>query len=106
MRKKIRKHLKQIDLTYLKPKITCLKNKDLILETWDTPLNKALTDRVGFTVKRDSRGHLQKIDRITYETVINGRWEWIFRFDDHGGTGVVHGHRRVSLRDTKIKTIT
>lgn len=96
MSKKFR-HLKQIDLSYVTPEIRIPTNT--IETSWNAPLNKALTDRIGFTLKKDKKGIVVKIDRITYETLINNKWEWIFRFDDHGGFGPIHGHLRVSLKN-------
>lgn len=29
----------------------------------------------------------------------NGQWEWVVRYDDHGGTGLLHRHFRISLTD-------
>ena len=97
MSKIITKHTKQIDLTYIIPKTKIPRNT--IETSWDTPLNKALTDKIGFTVQKDNKGNIVKIDRITYETLINRKWEWIFRFDDHGGVGPIHGHFRISIKN-------
>mgnify|MGYP001600306590 CR=1 FL=1 len=63
------------------------------------PLNIAQEDRISFSVLRNSKQKLRKIENISYEINIEGNWEWIVRYDDHGGTGLLHRHIRISLKD-------
>jgi len=74
----------------------------LHIQSGNIPLNKAQTDKISFSVLRNEKNRLKKIENISYEINIDGHWEWIVRYDDHGGKGPLHRHFRVSLKDNKI----
>ncbi len=65
-------------------------------------LNIARNDRISFSVLRNEKNHIRKIENISYEIVIDGKWEWVVRYDDHGGFGLLHRHVRVSLEDERV----
>lgn len=94
MGRKIRKHFKNI-LPIKKPVI----KEVLRTRKGNIPLNIAQTDRISFSVLRNDKNKLRKIENISYEIYIEDRWEWVVRYDDHGGLGTLHRHDRVSLRD-------
>lgn len=77
------------------------KEKELQKQTSNFPLNTAQTDRISFSVLRDTKRKIIKIENISYEIQINGKWEWVVRYDDHGGSGQLHRHFRVSLYDLR-----
>lgn len=95
--RKIRKHIKKIPLI-VKP----LEKEVLHSQKGNVPLNIAQTDRISFSVLRNDKNKLRKIENISYEININDEWSWIVRYDDHGGTGPLHRHIRVSLLDESI----
>ena len=97
MRKRIKKH--KTPVTLLKP--VKLK-EELYQHVGRVPLNRALTDRISFSVLRNNKNNIRKIENVSYEILIEERWEWVVRFDDHGGQGNLHRHRRVSLKDEKV----
>lgn len=97
MRKRIRKHIRII--YPIKP--PALKEA-LHKHKGNVPLNIAQTDRISFSVLRNENNRLRKIENISYEIFIKGCWEWIVRYDDHGGNGSLHRHFRVSLKDESI----
>ncbi len=97
MGKKIRKHVKQI-VPIEKP----ILKEDLRSQTRNVLLNVSLKDRISFSVLRNNRNKIRKIENISYEISIDGKWEWVVRYDDHGGSGSLHRHYRVDLTDTKI----
>ncbi len=83
-----------------------LIRKPIIKETLHTqngniPLNIAQTDRISFSVLRNEKNSIRKIENISYEISIENDWEWIVRYDDHGGTGILHRHFRVSLKSSQ-----
>lgn len=94
MIKKIRKHFKNI-YPLKKPLI----KEALHILASSILLNKAQTDRISFSVLRNEKNNLRKIENISYEINIQGHWEWVVRYDDHGGTGLLHRHYRISLND-------
>lgn len=97
MGKRIRKHIKliySIDTPALK--------EDLHKDGGNVPLNIAQTDRISFSVLRNDRNKLRKIENISYDIRIKDSWEWIVRYDDHGGNGPLHRHFRVSLKDESV----
>ncbi len=71
----------------------------LITLSRSIPLNAAQQDRISFSVLRNVKNKLRKIENISYEINIDGNWEWVVRYDDHGGKGSLHKHYRVSLKD-------
>lgn len=96
MPKRIRKHFKNIyPLKKPKQKETLYKQKGNI------PLNVAQTDRISFSVLRNEKNNIRKIEIISYEISIEDNWEWVVRYDDHGGAGSLHRHFRVSLKNDK-----
>ena len=94
MAKRFKKHFKQI-LPLIKPQRTEI----LHTQKSNIPLNIAATDRISFSVLRNEKNNLRKVENISYEIYIEDRWEWIVRYDDHGGTGTLHRHIRISLKD-------
>lgn len=96
MTRKIRKHHKQT-LPLTKPQA----KENLYTQTNNIPLNIAQLDRISFTVLRNNKNNIRKIENVSYEICIDGLWEWIVRYDDHGGTGLLHRHLRVSLKDDR-----
>ncbi|OGE19744.1 hypothetical protein A3J21_01105 [Candidatus Daviesbacteria bacterium RIFCSPLOWO2_02_FULL_43_11] len=94
MVKRIRKHSKNI-LPLKKPII----KETLCTQTSNFALNTAQLDRISFSVLRNSKQELRKIENISYEINIDGHWEWVIRYDDHGGLGSLHRHIRISLKD-------
>ena len=96
MSKKIRKHFKSIYLIK-KPPI----NETLRTQNGNVPLNIAQTDRISFSVLRDEKNRIIKIENISYEILIEDKWDWVVRYDDHGGKGPLHRHIRVSLQDER-----
>lgn len=93
MRKK-KKHPKKI-YPIEKPPI----EETLHTQNGNVPLNIAQTDRISFSVLRDERNRIRKIENISHEINIKGKWEWVVRYDDHGGKGYLHRHYRLSLED-------
>ena len=63
------------------------------------PLNINQSDRISFSVLRDEKNRIMKIENISYEMSIKAKWEWVVRYDDHGGKGQLHRHYRLSLED-------
>lgn len=94
MVKKIRKHFRSIyPLSKPSPK-EILHN-----HTGNFPLNIAQSDRISFSVLKNEQNKIRKIENISLEINIEDHWEWIVRYDDHGGVGSLHGHLRISLKD-------
>lgn len=96
MVKKFRKRAKHFYLI----KKPIIKEK-LYTQTGNIPLNIAQTDRISFSVLRNDKNDLRKIENISYEINIDNSLEWIVRYDDHGGTGSLHRHIRISLKDNR-----
>lgn len=94
MVKRIRKHRKNI-LPLKKPSL----KENLHPQTGSIPLNIAQTDRISFSVLKNEKNNLRKIENISYEISIHDKWEWVIRYDDHGGSGFLHRHIRISLKD-------
>lgn len=94
MVKKIRKHFKNI-LPIKKPTL----KETLYTQTSNFALNTAQLDRISFSVLKNSKQKLRKIENISYEINVDGNWEWVVRYDDHGGIGSLHRHIRISLKD-------
>lgn len=94
MVKRIRKHFK-----YILPIKTPILKETLYTQTSNFTLNTAQLDRISFSVLRNSKQKLRKIENISYEINVDGYWEWVVRYDDHGGIGSLHRHIRISLRD-------
>lgn len=97
MHRKIRKHRKLI-LPIKKP---ILKER-LHAQSASVPLNIARNDRISFSVLRNEKNQIRKIENISYEISIDEKWEWVVRYDDHGGSGPLHRHVRVSLENEGI----
>ena len=94
MKRKIRKHVKNILPIKISP------SKEILhAQNGSIPLNIAQTDRISFSVLRNDKNKIRKIENISYEILIKNKWEWIVRYDDHGGLGVLHKHTRISLKD-------
>lgn len=65
------------------------------------PLNNAYSDRLSISVLVNARNDIRKVENISYEINLNDKWEWIVRYDDHGGEGSLHPHFRISLSDSR-----
>lgn len=94
MVKKIRRHFKNI-----LPTNNPTSKEILFTQTSNFMLNTAQLDRISFSVLKSSKHELRIIENISFEIKIDGNWEWVVRYDDHGGTGKLHRHFRVSLKD-------
>lgn len=94
MVKKIRKHHKNI-IFLKKPTI----KENLYPKTGSIPLNIAQTDRISFSVLKNEKNNIRKIENVSFEITLDNRWEWVVRYDDHGGGGALHRHIRISLKD-------
>ena len=98
MAKRIRKHIKFFPII----KRPTERNKEQLRKsTGNFPLNTAQTDRISFSVLRNDKNRIRVIENIWYEINIDGKWEWVVRYDDHGGSGPLHRHYRISLKDNK-----
>ncbi len=95
MTKRIRRHFKTI-LPLKKPVL----KEALHTQEKSVLLNRAGTDRISFSVLRNDKNQLRKIENISYEVNIKDKWEWVARYDDHGGAGLLHRHVRVSLQSS------
>ena len=94
MSQKIRKHFKKI----YPIKSPALK-ETLRTHSGNVPLNISQEDRISFSVLRNENNKIRKIENVSYEMSIHNKWEWIVRYDDHGGSGYIHRHYRLSLKD-------
>lgn len=94
MGKRIRKHIKVISSIELP-----ILEETLHKDNGNIPLNITQADRISFSVLRNENNRLRKIENISYEIYIKGKWEWVVRYDDHGGKGYLHRHYRLSLKD-------
>lgn len=102
MVKRIRKHFKNI-FPIKKPVL----KETLYTQTSNFTLNTAQLDRISFSVLRNNKNKLRRIENISYEINIKDRWEWIVRYNDHGGTGLLHRHVRISLQgDSDVESST
>lgn len=97
MGKRIRKHIKII-YPINPPTLKEVLHK----QKGNVPLNVVPTDRISFSALRNENNRLRKIENISYEISIKNSWEWIVRYDDHGGNGPLHRHFRVSLKDGSV----
>lgn len=97
MGRKIRKHIKMIYPIDPPPLKEVLHKQRA-----NVPLSIAQTDRISFSVLRNEDNRLRKIENISYEINIRDKWEWIVRYDDHGGNGPLHRHFRISLDDERV----
>lgn len=94
MVRKIRKHSKRF-YPLIKPAV----GEKLYSQKSNILLNIAQSDRITYSVLRNKDNKIRKIENISYEINIDDKWEWIIRYDDHGGLGSIHRHFRVSLKD-------
>ncbi len=94
MRRKIRKHIR-----YIYPPKKLKPKEILYTQSGSIMLNKSRDDRISYSVLRNKKNDTTKIENISYEIQVNGNWEWVVRYDDHGGVGQLHRHVRVSLID-------
>ena len=89
-----RKHSKKV----FPIKIPPIKEK-LHKQTNKFFLNLSSTDRLSYSVQRNLKNTIKTIDNISYEIKINDKWEWVDRYDDHGGSGLLHRHFRILLKN-------
>ncbi len=94
MVKRIRKHSKII-FRLEKP----ISKEVLHTKSGDFPLNTAGGDRISFSVLKNEKNNIRKIENVSFEINIDNNWEWVVRYDDHGGGGSLHRHIRISLKD-------
>lgn len=94
MSKRIRKHSKRI---YILKKQKLIET--LYAKTGSIFLNKTQEDRISFSVLKNEKNNLRKIENVSYEIYVHDKWEWVVRYDDHGGLGSLHRHVRISLSD-------
>jgi len=94
MGRRVRRH-SRLPLFLKKPKL----KEILHSQNGNIPLNIAQSDRISFSVLRNDKNKLRKIENISYEINIANKWEWVVRYDDHGGIGSLHRHIRISLKD-------
>ena len=90
-----RKHFKNI----LPLKKLPLK-ENLHVQKGNIPLNIAQSDRISFSVLRNEKNNIRIIENISYDIYVKNNWEWVVRYDDHSGQGLLHRHYRISLNDT------
>lgn len=64
-------------------------------------LNNSQGDRISFSALKDGQNKIIKAENISYEIDIDSKWVCIVRYDDHGGTGLLHRHNKVSLTDDR-----
>lgn len=101
MVKRIRKHPKIIFLLE-KP----ISKEVLHTKSGDFPLNTAEGDRISFSILKNEKNNIRKIENVSFEINIDNKWEWVVRYDDHGGSGSLHRHIRISLKDdSSIETL-
>ncbi len=74
MVKRIRKHFRYV-FPIKKPSI----REPLYTQTSNFTLNTAQLDRISFSVLRNNKNKLRKIENISYEISIDGKWEWVVR---------------------------
>ena len=96
MAKKFKRHRRSV-YSFKKP----IPKEVLHTQSNNFPLNRAQSDRISFSVLRNKDNKIRKIENISYEIKVEDRWEWIVRYDDHAGKGLLHRHFRVSLRDNR-----
>lgn len=96
MGRRIRRHIK-----FVLPLKKSKQKEELHTHSGHIPLNIAQADRISFSVLRNNKNKIRKIENISYDININDKWEWVVRYDDHGGLGPLHRHYRVSLDDDK-----
>lgn len=77
---------------------SCIDKSKSIIDG-NFPLNPNTSDRITFSADLKKDGSIKCVNNITYMMLYQNTWEWIIRYDDHGGNGDFHGHERVSLED-------
>lgn len=93
---RIRKHCR-----YIYPITKPAQKEVLHTQSGNIPLNKTQSDRISFSVLRNVKNKIREVENISYEINIDNNWEWVVRYDDHGGVGTLHRHVRVSLKDSR-----
>lgn len=63
------------------------------------PLNSNNSDRISFKADFNQNKEATTINNVSYEMLYEQRWEWIIRYDDHGGSSDFHFHERYSFDD-------
>jgi hypothetical protein len=95
MNKKATK-IKRVKFNKYSPHIV---KKSTITRGGQFPLNPGQTDRISFTAELGDNNEITKISNVSYEITMEEEWEWIVRYDDHGGREGLHRHQRISLKD-------
>ena len=98
--RKFRRHIKNV-LQLVMPVLPEKTEK----KEFEFTLNKSQTDKLHWCIEVNQKGHTVKIADITLVILINDEWQWIVRYDDHGGQGFLHRHERISLQDESETTI-
>ena len=103
MPRKFRRHINHIRKVFqfdtpVLPETTQKKDFEFLL-------NKNQTDKLHCCIQTNKNGKYVKIADITFLIFHNNQWEWVVRYDDHGGQGFMHRHERVSLKDESETTI-
>jgi len=91
---RVRNHFKNF-LPPIKPPL----KENLHIQKGNIPLNIAQSDRISFSVLRNKKNNIRKIENISFEIYVEDNWEWVVRYDDHSGQGLLHRHYRISLDD-------
>lgn len=100
MTRKIHKHIKRpLPLTI--PKLSEKTEK----REGEFPLYKSNTDKLHWCIEISLKGNTVKIADITFLIFVNDEWQWVVRYDDHGGDGLLHKHERLSLNDDSETTL-
>lgn len=77
------------------------KREKFVSKKRSFPFNIDKTDRISYSIRVNNNRKIIKIENISYEVNIKDKWEWVLRYDDHGGIGQLHLHIRISLKNDK-----
>lgn len=97
MTKRTRKHVRRISLPVIKLKI----REKLRRQRKNFPIDVSLNNRISFSVLRNKNNQVIIIENISYEILVGNKWEWVVRYDDHGGIGLIHRHVRLNLNSSQ-----
>lgn len=99
MTRKIHRHVKTI-LPVIPPKQPEKTEK----REFEFLLYNSYSDKLHCCIEINTKGKTVKIADITFLIFINDEWQWVVRYDDHGGAGLLHRHERLSLHDESETT--
>jgi hypothetical protein len=80
-------------------KQSTLRKEELSVVNGQFPLNPNNSDRLSFSAVVDVKNIITIINNVSYEMSFEKQWEWIIRYDDHGGIEAFHRHERLYLED-------